>query len=818
MAIDRITAGLNITWLIAISLSLAAPASAQQPLDEVVVTSRKREESLQEVPLSVAVFTPESLRVRNIQSAYDVATFTPNFSFNRNSVGRRLDAPSIRGQFTPLANFGTEGNVAFFVDGAYVSGTAGALTVDNLERVEILRGPQAAKFGRGAFAGAVNYITKTPNPDEIEGQLYLKAGEDSDYKTSGYLSGPLIDDKLLFVASASWESFDGQWQNTMNPCQPGQPAADSCVRLDPLYRFQWPTGEPVSTVVDDFTDLGGESTWNVTGKLTWNVTENLTVNTKAEYTKSDDEHFASLFHPALNCFLKTPETPLLPGWWCGEIKADGLRAIMNIADLREGATSNYGPNGAPTVSADPAPFIGTQTESQRYLVEGLLDLGGWDITAVATTNRQRLESYRDLDRSPYLGPAWANLFDSGEVQNWDDHSEEIRVNSPQDKPVRGSAGVYYFNADNKAYQREFTGFCNRVEYGLPYINGVPSWTLKASKENLGFFGGLDYDVTEDVTVSVEGRYAKDSQEQSAPNGITARANYYSFTPRVTVSWQAAEDVNLYGLVAKGNKPGGFFYGYFDAPVRRADTEEALRNGKAIIKEESAWTYELGAKTQWLDRRLTANVTVFYIDWKNQAINEIDLIPWDCSDTGQGADIPSNFTKNAGKSRVYGSEVELTLAATDNLVLELNYGLADTELLDYTSLTLLELTGDGDASGNEAPRVPKNTVTSSATYTLPLGDRGAEWFIRGDYIYNSKTWLDADNLNYVGALNLFNARVGVNTDAWSASLYVDNLTDDETPLLATEFPNFNRFPLGVVSAFHIVPRRGRIAGVSLTVNF
>ena len=818
MAISRIIAGFNLTWLIALSLSLAAPANAQQALDEVVVTSRKREESLQEVPLSVAVFTPESLRVRNIQSAYDVATFTPNFSFNRNSVGRRLDAPSIRGQFTPLANFGTEGNVAFFVDGAYVSGTAGALTVDNLERVEILRGPQAAKFGRGAFAGAVNYITKTPNSKEIEGQLYLKAGEDSDYKTSGYLSGPLIDDKLLFVASASWESFDGQWQNKMNPCRPGQTAADGCVQIDPRYRAVWPNGQPVSTIKDDFTDLGGESTWNVTGKLSWIATENLTINTKAEYTKSDDEHFASLFHPELNCYLPTDENPNLPGWWCGEIKPGGLQAILNIADLREGATSNYGANGTPLATAAPAPFIGTQTESQRYLVEGLLDLGGWDITAVATANRQRLESYRDLDRSPYLGPVWANLFDSGELQTWDDHSEEIRVNSPQDKPVRGSAGVYYFNADNKASQREFTGFCNRVEYGLPYINGVPSWTLKASKENLGFFGGLDYDVTEDVTVSVEGRYAKDSPEQSAPNGVTARANYYSFTPRVTVSWQAAEDVNLYGLVAKGNKPGGFFYGYFDAPVVRAATEEALRNGKAIIKEESAWTYELGAKTQWLDRRLTANVTVFYIDWKNQAINEIDQIPWICADTNQSSLIPNNFTKNAGKSRVYGSEVEIALAATDNLVLEVNYGLADTKLIDYNSLTLLELTGDGNAAGNEAPRVPKNTVSTSATYTRPLGDRGAEWFLRGDYVYNSKTWLDAENLTYVGALNLFNARVGVNTNGWSASLYVDNLTDDDTPLLATEFPNFNRFPTGVVSAFHIVPRRGRIAGVSLTINF
>jgi outer membrane receptor protein involved in Fe transport len=352
-------------------------------------------------------------------------------------------------------------------------------------------------------------------------------------------------------------------------------------------------------------------------------------------------------------------------------------------------------------------------------------------------------------------------------------------------------------------------------------------------------------VGEDVTVSVEGRYAKDSPVQRAPNGITAETNYYSFTPRVAVSWQAAEDVNLYGLVAKGNKPGGFFFGYFDAPVTRAATELALANGKAIIKEENAWTYEVGAKTQWLDRRLTANVSVFYIDWKNQAINEVDNIDWACPDTALATAIPNNFIKNAGKSQVYGTEIELSLAATDNLLLTLSYGLQKTELLEYSSTQLAALTVNPaepgispaeralrellliqgvSVSGNEAPRVPLNTVTASATYRRPLGDRNAEWFVRGDYVYNSKTWLDAENLTYVGDLNLLNGRIGLQKDSWTASFYVDNVLNDDTPLLATQFPNFKEFPTGldtgyaIPSAFHVVPRRERNAGVSITLTF
>lgn len=816
--INRIGGALGAT-ILAAAIGFPAPVSAQEPLDEVIVSARKREESLQQVPLSVAVFNTEELRERNIQSVYDVATFTPNFNFTRNVVGRRLDAPSIRGQFTVSQNFGFEGNVAFYVDGAYISGTASGLTVDNLERVEILRGPQVAQFGRGAFAGAINYVTKAPSADKVEGQVYLKAGEGSDFKTSAFLSGPLFGDRLLFFTSASWESIDGEWRNSLNPCRDGQTAADGCIAFPPNYRPSWPSGQPVSLNKDDFTPLGGESTWNATGKLSWRALDNLTINVKAEYTEANDQHYASLFHPALNnCFIDlqgnvfSEDGPQREQLYCGEIKPDGLRAAMNIADLREVATSNYG-------TAAPAPFIGTQTSSKRYLAEGLLDLGEWTITSLLTKNEQRLESYRDLDRSPYLGPLWANLFTAGEVQGWDDYSAEVRAASPQDKPVRVSGGAYYFKSDNVGFQREFTGFCNRVEYGLPLIDGQRSWTLNATKENLAFFGGVDYDLGEDVTVSVEGRYAKDSPVQRAANGIIASQDYYSFSPRAIVKWQAAEQVNLYASVAEGNKPGGFNFGFFDAPVTEQDTRNGLANGSARVKEERAWTYEMGAKTQWLDRRLTANVSAYYIDWTNQAVNKTINIHWECDDTGLGSDVPSLTIVNAAQSRVVGTEVEVNLAATDNILLTLNYGLQDTNLRKFV-VDDFDLRGNArsrDFSGNEAPRVPKHSLTASATYKRPLGGLGAEWYLRGDYVYNSKTWLDVDNLNYVGELSLLNARLGVNRDAWSAVFYVDNLLDDDTPLLATQFPNFARFPT-VTNAYHVVPRRSRHAGLTLTMRF
>lgn len=826
------------------ALATAWPINTFAQVEEIIVTARKREESLQEVPLSITAFDTQALRDRNIQSVFDLAAFTPNFSFNRNTVGRRLDAPNIRGQFNPLQNYGLEGNAGFFVDGVFVSGIASTLTVDNLERVEILRGPQSAQFGRSTFAGAVNYITRQAS-NEFDSEVYLKAGEERDYKTSAWASGPILRDKLLFMVSASWESFDGEWRNELRPCSQ-TPVPANCTDVTRAGTFPWtdasgqPLEQPVSGFKNDTTGIGGESAWNVTGKLTWQALDNLAINLKVDHSESDDEHFASLFAPELNCYdprnpldpkaaitrtdFDGQDTPRSPGWFCGEVVADGHRALMNIADLREGATSYYG-------TAAPAPFIGTQTETDRYLIEGILDLSGWTVVARWADNSQDLEQYRDLDRSPYLGPLFVNLFDAGEYQTFDDNSAELRVSTPVDQPVRATVGGYYYDAENKGYQREFTGFCGRTEYGKPLINGAPSWTLDKDARNLAGFGSVEADISPTWILAVEARYAQDTPEQHSANGISAKDTYRSFTPRVTLTWKPGADFRVYGLVAKGNKPGGFFYAFFDAPVTPEATLEGLANGRARIKEEEAWTYEFGAKTQWLDRRLTANASIYYIDWTNQAINQVENVDWTCLDPSgvyNTTPIANNFVANAGKSRVVGGEVELSMAVTENLSMSINYGLADTELDEFNSLVIDNLVKrdvliaagryGNNASGNEAPNVPKHSVSAYTVYRRALGDRGAEWFTRADFIYQSKRWVDSENEAYIGEPKIVNGRIGVDNGTWTATIYADNMLDDDTPALASQFPNFSGFPFDIRSAFHIVPRRGRNYGLTLQYRF
>jgi len=173
--------------------------------EEITVTARKREEALQDAPISITALTAEALRVKNIRDAYDVANNTPNFSFTQN-LGRRLDVPIIRGQFAPLIG-STAPNTGFFVDGVYVAGSIGSTSTANLERVDVLRGPQSTLRGRNALAGVILVETAEPTYS-WEGRVRssIASFPEGESRPDGIdqwdaafaLSGPVVADQLAF--------------------------------------------------------------------------------------------------------------------------------------------------------------------------------------------------------------------------------------------------------------------------------------------------------------------------------------------------------------------------------------------------------------------------------------------------------------------------------------------------------------------------------------------------------------------------------------------------------------------------------------------
>ncbi|MGH8310139.1 MAG: TonB-dependent receptor plug domain-containing protein, partial [Steroidobacteraceae bacterium] len=190
----------------------AAPAMAQ--LEEVIVTARKFEERLQDVPLSVAVFTSEELEQRGLQDIFQLSQFTPGFSFekvNRYGLQGGVSRPVIRG----MSNILGEGNASVFVDGVLYSDSVLSFPFDIVERVEVIKGPQAALFGRATFAGAVNLVTKK-GTNEYENKISMHAAEYEDYELNLLSRGPVLQDRLFYMLHGRYYTFDGKFRNALD--------------------------------------------------------------------------------------------------------------------------------------------------------------------------------------------------------------------------------------------------------------------------------------------------------------------------------------------------------------------------------------------------------------------------------------------------------------------------------------------------------------------------------------------------------------------------------------------------------------------------
>ena len=777
-----------------------------QSIDEVVVTARKREESLQQVPISISAFTGEQMRERGINNNYDVASFTPNFNTVK-LVGRDNDRPTIRG----MANPGSRGepNASYFIDGIFVARSISTATAASMERVEILRGPQSAQFGRATFSGAVNYTTRKPT-NEFTGEVNMRAGTSDDYQLSGWASGPIFRDKLLFLVSGAWTNYAGQWNNNLEP--------------GPKRTSNPPNPYITQNTEGDQSPLGEEETKDFLAKLTWLPFESTEVNLKVSYTEADDGHWPNNAFTTLNCFI--PDDPdeqwyrTSQGTVCGEYKIDGTTNRKNIPDFVNGLVvgPQFGANLTPEERIAAPVKPGQRRETTRYLGTWIQDIFGFTSTLKASYSDDNFDSAYDLDHQE-VRAVWG-LFNFNNQFLTEDHSLEYSIETPADKPVRGKLGAYYYSQELIDRQRSIGGPLHALGVSP---GGLFQDPRTREIENTSVFGSLGVDFTDRWTLEVEARYATDdlnieSGQRNVDNvssPVTDALSYSSFTPRVTLNFQATDDLMAYVQFANGTKPGGFNTEYYRSDIFAEYTEylrdcdlanpepppqtfpplnpppECTEEDKSRLsfKEEEQWTYEVGVKSAWLDRRVTANLSVFYIDWTNQGLFARAQLP-----NSSGTTNTSTILVNAGKSKITGLELETNFAATDNLLLFANYGYNNGEFTEGTDPDLALLTGgDGDLTGRTIPNSPQHSVIFGFDATAQVSG-GLEGFFRGDFLYESEHFTSSSNFGTLGDRKNVNLRAGVRSDNWTLTLYVRNLTDDDTPLSVFNFVNFAADPI------------------------
>lgn len=783
-------------------------------LEEVVVTARKREESLQEVPLAVSAFTAESLVERQIASVNDIARFTPGLVFDK-AFGRSGDRPVIRGQGNVLAGvqFGVEAGAAYFVDGIYYPGDIQSLDLTSLERVEVIRGPQSALYGRNTYSGAINFVTRAPSNEASGGAKATIDQDEREYQLR--LEGPLVEGRLGASLSLRRNQFDGQWTNEA-------------------------TGQTI----------GQESTDSIVGVLEWTPTDNLRVRARASYNQDRDGTRPFIFQDASqnNCYPGTRSLAYYATsgsnnanqYFCGEIQPG--RIFLNDAPV-----TNVVPNpGAPVNLLAPtapgtAPLAG-QTSRLYDTRQGIAfsgvnrnlryfsALADWDIGGsgykLTVDGAIRGEDNITGSDSEFTSVNWFQNRTNGAFsfpndptvggealgantssQETDDWSIEAKLESPSDGNLRWMLGVFHYEQEQRNYEVNFL-FPRGQE--LPFsISDV---------NNTAVFGLVEWKFGQNWSVTAEGRYAEEEKgvtewANAAPlTASTAAAAIFSnsvrgaqtfsgtakfekFTPRLTLKWQATDDLNLYAVYAEGVKPGGL-----NGAAGALAGPNSLEYG-----QETSDNFELGMKSSWLDNRLVFNAAAFFIK-----ANDIQLTTPVFRTDGSAV---TSIATNQGNGEIRGLEVEGRWRVLDPLTLSLTYALADTEFtegVDDFQWTLTSgggnsfgrpgaynaaspalggtnLNGNGNASivGNPFPLSAKHTASFAADFRKAFRE-DMEFFASADLSYTGKRVVQVHANPYVPAATLLGARIGVSNERWTASLYGRNLTDEDAVSVATRW--------------------------------
>ncbi|MEO0996212.1 MAG: TonB-dependent receptor [Pseudomonadota bacterium] len=805
---------------------VAAPVAVAQDdtadglqLEEIVVTARKREENLQEIPVAINAFTSEDILAGGLASLEDVSQLASGLYFfnqGQSQPGRYNTQLRFRGlntaQFSPSFETG-----ALFIDGIYVLNGGTSLSLMDIERVEVIKGPQAALFGRGTFGGAVNFITKDPSLDEFSGVVDVSASERSTYDVNAYVEGPLFRDRLS--GSFGFRYYDKEGHYTAS----------------------------------DGGRLGDEETITFNGKLFFRPTENFSLSVRAAYSEDDDGAPAAAYiagQVSLNdsCSGRTITTG------AGEVVNPSAYICGQVPDINSGAavpgsalvdsntiipdfafdavTSGGLPNGAPFVGD-----IGLKRETLRLSARATYDIGEYSIDGVVGYNDQASNWVRDFDLSGF-----SNAY-SQDPQGMEDTSYELRITSPGDRRLRWTAGVNYYEQEfiSSGAGGNFVFAC--IGTGNPAAPCVPSFALNFGNsfqntdesEVTGIFGSVEYDFTDDITAIIEGRHQTDTLTKgggATAGGLAGTAREVEskeFLPRIILRWQPFDGTTLYASYAEGIVNGDVNQQFVNADDReRAQYLAAFPGLGETTPSEELNAYEFGWKQLLFGGQAYFNLSVYSNEWTGIKGRSSVLVNETCDAAGDNAigvtgceypgvqpgdpklvEIPPGSgdfqtffnARNIlldGDADIWGWEAEAGGQITENLSVDASLAYVDSEYTRYIFNFVERIVGFSDMQGNSTPRTPKWSGSLTSTYTFPL-TATMNGFVRGDVSYMGEVFTDETNLAFLDSYFLTNVRAGIDTDTYRVELFVKNLFDEDAWATGARFSD-TAFPVDFTNFF------------------
>ena len=698
----------------AVAQEVGGQSAQGNPLEEVVVTGRKRTETLFDSPTPITAISQEVIDTLRMNDARDFITLVPNAFLQENNAGTARDI-SIRGVSTPTLF--AESGVATYIDDVYASGFISYPTqFYDLERIEVLRGPQGALYGRNAVGGAMNVISARPD-DEFGGNLRATFARYDRQEYEGMLNVPLGEKAAMRVVGWRTDQEEGAFFN-------------------PVAREYLDANE----------SRGGRAV------LTVRPTQALTAT-----------------------------------------------LIYEATDAESPGTALYFPTDGETPDAIPRdthPRNAFQTERAVLNVDYSIAAGTF--TLIAGTRSYELDGVEDTDLTgdnPFdlaqglLGEQVLTRYN--EVES--DYAE-LRWLSPQLGPVSVLAGFSYLDesavgdllTDLPTVSSAFTGGTLPVTLGLQNDQSVESWAG---------FAEVTWDLSPTLSAIASARYTVDEKTVDfafAPSEFasllvgaaqTAQEDetFKQWTPGLTLAWEPADSLRLYGKVQTGFRAGGYNFNVGSAENLPYD-------------EETSISYEIGAKSEVFDGRGVIGANLFLLEQDDVLVPLFDFtVPGPLG----------GYLANVSEAETLGLELEASLSLTPRLSLGGTLGWLDASFQGGTD------SFGNNLDGNELPASRELTYTLTADYRLPLGNE-VELFANAVYTYRDSGWNDVANSQPISEAEVLNAALGIEYRGFQLLGYVRNALDDRYEIA---FGGFR--PGGQVGVQTV---EGEVYGMTLKYSF
>ena len=792
---------------LALAISMVSPmvvADNGFEIEEVIITAQKREQSLQDVPLSVQALGADQLKQNSVNTISDISNLTPGLSIGGSQQTGGAAEISVRGVSTLTISAGLDASTPTYLDGVFLASPLILRELSDIARIEVLRGPQGTLFGRNAAAGAISVTTTAPT-DEFEGSLELGYGSDDLFTARGVVNIPLTD-SLRLRTSFAGRNRDGSISssNGTDGVNSGNGGSDFLTQDHVAFR----------------------------SRLAWDVSDSVSADFSGDFYKQNDltiTNTTTRFLDNGGGFL-----PFVPGVNIAPITSLGDKTLPSRT-LADGSFD------------DPDFNVESWGLSARFNIELSDNLSLLSLTSYRKDEFFEAISIGDsisLDvgiTTPFLTGAIGDISNDTKAFN-----QEFRLSGASDA-VDWFVGLNYYYSE--VVESEFRPL-SPVGFGT----AGTTYTAEIETNSGALFGDAIFHLTDTVNLTVGLRYSYDEKEIELPDNnipiaaldpgraassgaavagglltqtgerANAKADWDDLSGRIVLDVSLTDDVLVYASVSQGYKSGGF--------------NSVISDGQFLddpFDKEKGLNYEVGTKSTFLDGRLRINGAFFYTDYEDFQTQVADPTP--------GSVQAINLTADAD---ILGAELEATYYFNENFSLTWVSGWLNSQYSDEVLVTGGGVTAVAVEENQDLVRAPRFTHTLSANYLVPLGDAG-ELRLTASYNYTESQRLlnspvsqlnDSLNGGTRGAIglppveffrdgdvraehrSLVNARATYTptNEQWAVSIWGTNLTDEEFAETTRIAPDNALLSFVGAASTSYVRNEPRAVGIEFTYNF